>query len=73
MARASSLWRKKLKISEDGKISHAHGSVGLTVKMSNLTKKQSTDSFSAMPIKIPMQFFTDLEKTILNSHGKKPG
>ena len=25
-----SLWRKKLKTSEDGKISHAHGSVGLT-------------------------------------------
>jgi hypothetical protein len=28
----TSPWRKKLKTSEDGKISHAHGLIGLTVK-----------------------------------------
>jgi hypothetical protein len=30
--------KKEIKDSEDGKISHAHGSVGLTVKMAMLPK-----------------------------------
>ena len=70
MTRTSSLWRKKLEmISKDGKIAHAHGPVGLTLKK-KLTLKRSY-RFSAIPIKNSPQFFTDLERTILNFTWKK--
>jgi hypothetical protein len=39
------------KISEDGKIAHAHGSVGLTGKGAILP--EATYRFNATPIKIP--------------------
>jgi hypothetical protein len=42
--------------SEDGKISHVNGSVGLTVKNAHHTK--SKHRFNAILIKIPTQFFT---------------
>ena len=45
--------KKLKKISEDGKISHAHGSVGLIAKMTFLPK--AIDRFIKSPIKIPKQ------------------
>lgn len=48
-------------VSEGGKISHAHGSVGLTS-----FQKQSTDS-----IKFPSKFFTNLERTNTQLHMKE--
>jgi hypothetical protein len=53
-----------LKISEDGKISHAHGLVSLTVKIAILPNE--IYRFNAILIKIPAQFFIDLERAILN-------
>jgi hypothetical protein len=51
MTRTSILWRKKArKTSEDGKISHAHRSKGLTVKMAILPK--AIYRFNAILIKI---------------------
>jgi hypothetical protein len=52
------------RISKDGKTSHAHGSVRLTVKMAILSK--ATHRVNANIIKIPTQFFADLERAILN-------
>jgi hypothetical protein len=53
------------KTSEDGKISHAHGLVGLTVKLAIITK--SIYRLNEIPIKIPTQLFIELERAILNS------
>jgi hypothetical protein len=73
MTRISSVPRKKLKkTSENGEISHACGLLGLTVNMAILPKV--IYSFTAILLKIPTQFFTNMEKAIFNFtwKNKKP-
>ena len=61
------------------KISHAHGSVGLTVKMAILQKKLTESNLQIQckfeSIKIPTQFCTDLKRTLVNFtwRNKNPG
>jgi hypothetical protein len=53
-----------LKISEDGKISHAHGLVGMKIVKAAIILK-AIYIFNAIPIKIPIHDFVNFERTVL--------
>jgi hypothetical protein len=55
-------------ITENGKISHAHGLIGITLKITILPK--AICRLTTIPIKIPTHFLIDIERAIINFTGK---
>jgi hypothetical protein len=58
-----------VKTTKSRKISHTHGLVESTVKMTILPKAMCM--FSAIPIKIPMTFIAEIKKSTLKCRNTK--